>query len=550
MLTRKQMMKCLSTIGVLLACASTAFAEPEPYKDPVFDVKALTATPLNPKVLKTTEKDGIVSEEVMFHSETDGEKSVDIFAFFSYPKGAKNLPAFVWNQAGLGQASTYFTELGAKRGYAAICIDLPLAGYRSTGGYQISGLEVGADPHQAPIYHGAVALLKAVSYLESRAEVDKDRIGMAGSSWGGFFTTLMIGIDPRLKVGSAMFGTGNLQLGSNWPIPETNREKWQKTLDPAWRLQYSKTPIGWFTGTQDFAYWMPSIMATYEMAVGPKHLTLLPNWDHGLPPHLDEQVFVWLDAHLKNAPAFIKVTPLKVSKQGNDLIAQWSFNGPRKAESADLILSYGDAGNWQNRYWITLKADIKDGTCTVKLPASILPYYISGAVTDGDKFRYSTPLLRVNSKDFGVKVSNALLDYNGASLWGDFEEDQVLRYLNPNGWAHPQVSTDAHTGQQAAVLKAGKTALPRLYFSVGIPQQFTAYMKADKPSEVAVELSGKFDGQVKSEQKTFQIGTGWTKVSLPFTPPGASSANLAAAITVPEGSAMLVDSVSFAPAKP
>src|SRR5687768_7705820 len=79
-------------------------------KETVYDFKALTATPLNPKVLKSTEENGIVTEEVMFHSEMDGDKSVDIFAFFAYPKGARNLPAFVWNQAGLGRAGTYFTK--------------------------------------------------------------------------------------------------------------------------------------------------------------------------------------------------------------------------------------------------------------------------------------------------------------------------------------------------------------------------------------------------------------------------------------------------------
>src|SRR4028118_347367 len=140
-LKRNTMMKWLCAAGVLLVLGScTGAAEQEAFKETVFDVKALTATPLNPKVLKSTEKDGIITEEVQFHSEMDGEKSVDIFAFFSYPKGATKLPAFIWNQAGHGQASPYFPELGAKRGYAALCIDLPLAGYRSTGGYSISGL--------------------------------------------------------------------------------------------------------------------------------------------------------------------------------------------------------------------------------------------------------------------------------------------------------------------------------------------------------------------------------------------------------------------------
>src|SRR5262245_26291504 len=57
--------------------------------DPVFDVKALSSTPLNGRTLKRTEKGNIVTEEVRFHSETDGGKDVDIFGIFSYPKGGK-----------------------------------------------------------------------------------------------------------------------------------------------------------------------------------------------------------------------------------------------------------------------------------------------------------------------------------------------------------------------------------------------------------------------------------------------------------------------------
>ena len=199
---------------------------------------------MNARTLKKTEKDGIVTEEVMFHSEKDGDKNVEIFAFFSYPKGAKKLPAFIWNQGGLDQATTYWTTFGAKRGYATLCIDFPLPGYRSSGGYPInSGLELGDDPKKAPIYHGAVALLRAVSFLESRAEVDKDKIGMAGSSWGGFYTTLMVGVDPRLKVGSSMFGCGGLQLGNTW----WDGRGWDKKRDDKFRERWrtlSTRPCG------------------------------------------------------------------------------------------------------------------------------------------------------------------------------------------------------------------------------------------------------------------------------------------------------------------
>src|SRR5215831_11031222 len=81
-----------------------------PVQETVFDVPALTSTPLNPRTLKRTDKGDIITEEVRFHSEKDGDKDVDIFAYFSYPRGARKLPAFIWNPGGLSQASTHWTE--------------------------------------------------------------------------------------------------------------------------------------------------------------------------------------------------------------------------------------------------------------------------------------------------------------------------------------------------------------------------------------------------------------------------------------------------------
>src|SRR5262249_17899740 len=98
------------------------------FQDKVFDVPTLISTPLNSKTLATYERDGIVTENIQFHSETDGDKEVEIFAIFSYPKGAQKLPAFIWNPGGLGQANPEFTEIPAKRGYAVLCIDFPQKG--------------------------------------------------------------------------------------------------------------------------------------------------------------------------------------------------------------------------------------------------------------------------------------------------------------------------------------------------------------------------------------------------------------------------------------
>ncbi len=547
-------MRTSLTITALLLLGTGLGRAAEP--DAVFDFKALTATPLNPKTLKSTEKDGIVTEEVMFHSEMDGAKSVDIFALFSYPTGAKKLPAFVWNQGGLYQASPYWTTFGARRGYAALCIDFPLPGYRSTGGYPISsGLELGDDPRKAPIYHGAVALLKAVSYLESRPEVDRERIGMAGSSWGGFYTTLMIGIDPRLKAGTCMFGSGGLQLGNNWwdtrgwdaRRDEAFRRRWRTTLDPAWRLANRKTPIAWFTGTNDVFYWMPAVMQSYERAAGPKHLSLLPNWNHALTPQLDEQVFAWLDCHLQGKPAFLTVTPIEIGKEKRP-VARWTFDGPRKAASAELILSYGDAGNWSGRYWKTLPATIKDRSCVAELPASALPYFISGAVLDADGGRYSTPLLRIDPAKVGLQDAAAVPDYDGSSEWGSFGESQV-NYLRLHGLPVPALSKEAKDGKQSAIVKGGKLTLPQMLCTLGIAHRLTCNLKADKPVEVVVQVAGRFDGKPVVEEKTFKVGSEWTAVSVEFVPLVALTAGVQATITAPKEAVVLVDGVRFRPVR-
>lgn len=527
--------------------------------DPVFDLEKLLATPLHPRMTKTEEKDGIVTEEVMFHAEMDGEKSVDIFAYFSHPKGARALPAFIWNQGGLGRASSYWTILGAKRGYAALCIDFPLPGYRSTGGYPIvSSLEAGADPKRAPIYHGAVALLKAVSYLESRTEVDPSRIGMCGSSWGGFYTTLMTGVDPRLKVGSAMFGTGSLQLGNSWwfgggPNPKYDagaREQWRTTLDPALRLGQRKTPIAWFTGANDQFYWMPALMETHRLAAGPKHLTILPNWNHGLTPTADEQVFAWLDVHLQNAPPFNTVSAVRLVKRGPATWAQWEFSGPRPVVAADLILSHGDSGNWVSRFWQSLPADIHGQACSVQLPTGPMPFFIGGAVTDRAGFRYSTPLRRLDPDDVGLRQATAKLAYDGCAMWGGFESEHV-GYLQALGcWDNTvAVNTNpAHVkaGRQSAVIKT-KGKFHPIQFATGVPHRLTAWVKSTADTEIKIELAGAFDGKPVKQETLVKAGPAWSEVTMPFIPPATLTATLALTLTVPPGTVVYFDAVRFVP---
>lgn len=537
----------------------------------VFELERILAPPLQARVLKRTARHGIVTEEVRYLSETDYGVPVEIFGYFSYPQHKKALPAFVWIEGGLAPARTFRTVFGAKRGYATLAIDFPRPGLRSTGRYPINlGLQIDENPRQAPIYHGAVALLRAVSFLASRPEVDADRIGMAGSSWGGLFTTLMTGLDPRLKVGACMFGTGELQLGNMWwdaydrsaRYPPIVRTHWRNTIDGAARLRHRPTPIAWFTGTNDWFFWMPSVDKTFDEASGPKHLALLPNWDHALTPALTEQTFTWLDIHLKNAPRFLSISPLRLEQRltpaGPRWLARWDYSGDegtgaRRFHDARLMWSYGEAGNWHARAWQSARATRRGHECYAWLPASTLPLFCSGTVLDSSSFRSSTPLRRVAPLPIAPAVAtDKAFTYDGCAAWGSYEPGQWDFLKRHHVWLPVVRGTKvqpAREGAFAARLPQGETRLPMLHFTEGVRHRLQLSLRTTgkAPVEVQIETARRFNGTLRPMRAALLATGKWTDYVLEWTPYESLLSRWNVRLRVPPGQRVLLDRVRFEP---
>ena len=66
--------------------------------------------------------------------------------------------------------------------------------------------------------------MRAIDYLESRPEVDPQRIGCTGSSGGGILTAYMVALDDRVKAAAPSCYTNALPTllktsGRPWPVP-------------------------------------------------------------------------------------------------------------------------------------------------------------------------------------------------------------------------------------------------------------------------------------------------------------------------------------------
>ena len=124
--------------------------------------------------------------------------------------GLKKHPAVLLQYGSGGNKSTnYIVALGQQfvgKGLVVLTIDSPHKGERrpKTGG----GLMAAFSEHgQFQWFCGDYS--RAVDYLVTRPEVDADRIGYAGVSWGAITGVTFVAHDPRVKAMASIVGGGN-----------------------------------------------------------------------------------------------------------------------------------------------------------------------------------------------------------------------------------------------------------------------------------------------------------------------------------------------------
>jgi dienelactone hydrolase len=133
-------------------------------------------------------------------------------------------------------------------------------------------------------------LRRSMDYLETRPEIDRDRLAYYGFSWGGQLGPIMLTVDDRFKV--AVFASGG--LSSHWkPLPE---------VDPVNFAPHVKIPVLMINGRYDFAApFETSSQPLFRLLGTPpadKRQVVLES-GHGLPftPWFKETLD-WLDHYL------------------------------------------------------------------------------------------------------------------------------------------------------------------------------------------------------------------------------------------------------------
>ena len=131
-------------------------------------------------------------------------------------KAERPLPVILFLH-GLGDSkSADYMEFGTRAfiraGYAVFRIDYALHGERRDPDFKFDLRKPYPFTTRNAIVQTVFDLRRAVDYLQSRADIDKKRIGFMGISLGGITGAVFCGVEPRVKVSVLALAGGGLKV--------------------------------------------------------------------------------------------------------------------------------------------------------------------------------------------------------------------------------------------------------------------------------------------------------------------------------------------------
>lgn len=353
--------------------------------------------------------------KLTYESEPVNGKPTKIFAYYAQPEKIDGkLPAMVLVHGGGGKAFPEWAQLWAKRGYIALAMDL--AGHGADGKRLPDGGPDQSDTFKFPrkkidvkdvwSYHAVAAVIRGVSVLRSLPDVDPERVGVTGISWGGYLTCMVAGLDERIKVAVPVYGCGFLHDNSVWlktfaELPDDWRSEWIANFDPSRYLKQARMPMLFVNGTNDFAYPLDSYQKSYRLV--PKHeLCVTVKMPHGHPQGwAPVEIGLFVDQHLRKGQPLLKLERVDTKEEAGKIVVTLPIAQTAGMVKVQLHWTTDTTLPWQKRNWQSKPASVMPGNAIefhrVEVPPERPIVYFLTA-TDERKATVSTEHVVVEKK--------------------------------------------------------------------------------------------------------------------------------------------------------
>ena len=158
--------------------------------------------PLNVQETGVEHRDEISIHDLSYASPANGR----VKAYWVRPPGAGPFAGMIFVHPGPGNRSNFLDEavLLAQRGAASLLIEAPWAQGEAWG--RTLGQPQGDRQAHTQT---AIDFRRAIDVVASRPEVDANRIGYVGHSFGALFGGVLSGVEKRIKAYTLMAGVGS-----------------------------------------------------------------------------------------------------------------------------------------------------------------------------------------------------------------------------------------------------------------------------------------------------------------------------------------------------
>ena len=318
-------------------------------------------------------------EALYFENEPYKGNPTRVFAWMGMPylKEGQTCPAMVLIHGGGGTAFDEWVRIWNQRGYAAIAIDscgarpdLPEAlhsgphirdEFSGPMGWDASFKQMSEPLEDQWQYHAVTALLRAHTLLASQPGVDPMRIGVTGISWGGYLTSMIMGIDSRYAAAIPVYGCGFITDNSTWKdngyggTDPADMLLWREKWDPMHYLPNAQMPSLWVTGTNDFAYPLDSFQKSYQSVSGTADLAVIHEMEHGHNAGWDPvEIHTFTDSLFRDGAPFAQVVSCNIQ----DGVLNAEVESVRPLMRAEILFTLA-TGMWQDRKFNILPAELK-----------------------------------------------------------------------------------------------------------------------------------------------------------------------------------------------
>ncbi len=329
-------------------------------------------------------------------------RETEVFAFYASPAtlgaaqpGAK-FPAVVCIHGGGGTAFAEWVVLWAKRGYAAIAMDLngsrpPAPEFLPDGGIKGNAHDaktrtrlpnggpphghaekfdsIGGDTSDDWPFHAAASVMRAHSLLRSLPEVDAERTAVTGISWGGYTTCLAASLDDRFKAAVPVYGCGFLHEGESVQKPSIDKlgerkADWVREYDPGSLLPRCRVPILFVNGTNDVHYVLDSYMKSFNVVPGEKQMRIQVNMPHGHQPGwAPQEIGLFIDSKCRGGTPL--PVPGKPERRDDRVVLRCTAVAGIQSGSLHFTT---DTGPRSKRQWTTVPATLSGDTLSAPAP--------------------------------------------------------------------------------------------------------------------------------------------------------------------------------------